>query len=402
MDHIYQLFCIPSPPSVSINDLGGNYNQFLEKSMKSASSLAKDKELKKEASNELSKLLSAKSHSPSNTARTINQMFEEAVKSCHFDRERALIEWLQTCVSSAVEFGLDPSAAQDKIYTEKPPIGNKKTSSDRGIAQSKTKKKPVVQEPEEESEWDDEEFGYDRIGHSDDDYVPTDDEALVPKKQPGRKPSPKKKTECSSSTETETKKPKTARKKKDDQVVPASKKDASFPVIKEGAGSTALHKYIQDIPCIKATSNDVLGNGYFARAFFFPSKDSFNAFLSVINSAKKTIDICVFAFTDDDVADALIAAKKRNVTIQIITDNQQAAGKGADAKRLQESYGIPFKTDNTTGYMHNKFAIIDSKTLINGSFNCARFKNRENVLITNIPQCIKEYQGQFDSLWKEF
>lgn len=32
----------------------------------------------------------------------------------------------------------------------------------------------------------------------------------------------------------------------------------------------------------------------------------------------------------------------------------------------------------------------------------ARFKNRENVLITNIPQCIKEYQGQFDSLWKEF
>lgn len=66
-----------------------------------------------------------------------------------------------------------------------------------------------------------------------------------------------------------------------------------------------------------------------------------------MNSAQKTIDICVFAFTDDDVANALIAAKKRNVKIQIITDNQQAAGKGADAKRLQVSYGIPFKTDNT-------------------------------------------------------
>lgn len=250
--------------------------------MKSASSLAKDKELKNDAANELSKLLSAKSHSPSNTVRTINQMFEEAAKSCHFDRERALIEWLQTCVSTAVEFGLDPSAAQDKIYTEKPPIGNKKTSSDRGVTQSKPKNKPVVQEPEEDTEWDDEEFGYDRIGHSDDDYVPTDDEALVPKKQPGRKASPKKKTESSSSsTEAETKKPKAARKKKDDQVVPASKKDASFPVIKEGAGSTALHKYIQDIPTIKATSNDVLDNGYFARAFFFPSKDSFNVTITI-------------------------------------------------------------------------------------------------------------------------
>ncbi|KAI7890252.1 uncharacterized protein EV154DRAFT_552433 [Mucor mucedo] len=402
MDHIYQLLCIPRAPSLSIKDFNnGNYNQFLEKSMKSASSLSKDAELKADASNQLAKLLSAKSHSPSNTLRTMNEMFAEAAKACHFDRERALIEWLQTCVSTVVEFGLDPASADNKIYTEKPPIEQKK-SSDRGVAQSKNKKKPV-QEPEE-SEWDDDEFGYDRIGHSDDDYCPSDeDDAVVPKKQPGRKSSPAKK--ASSSSDTEVKKPKAPRKKKDDQVVPVSKKDATFPVIKEGAGSKALHKYIQDIPCANALSSDALSNGYFARAFFFPSKDSFNAFLSVLNSAQKSIDICVFAFTDDDVADALIAAKKRNVAIQIITDNQQAAGKGADAKRLQESYGIPFKTDNTTGYMHNKFAIIDNKTLINGSFNWskgARFKNRENVLITNIPQCIKEYQGQFDSLWKEF
>lgn len=71
------------------------------------------------------------------------------------------------------------------------------------------------------------------------------------------------------------------------------------------------------------------------------------AFISVLNSATKTLDICVFAFTDDDIANALIAAKKRKVAIRIITDNQQAAGKGADAKRLSESYGIPFKTDHT-------------------------------------------------------
>lgn len=243
--------------------------------MKSASGIVKDKELKHEASNQFSKLLSSKSHSPSNTLRTINQMFDEAAKTCHFDRERALIEWLQTCVCSAVEFGLDPSSAQDKIYTEKPPMGKKTSSSERGVAQSKNKKKPfVVQDPEDE--WDDEEFGYDRIGNSDDDYVPSDDEGVVPKKQTaGRKSSATKETP--SSTETETKKPKPARKKKDDQVVPASKKkEASFPVIKEGAGASALHKYIQDIPCVNATSSDVLTNGYFARAFFFPSKDSFN------------------------------------------------------------------------------------------------------------------------------
>ena len=67
----------------------------------------------------------------------------------------------------------------------------------------------------------------------------------------------------------------------------------------------------------------------------------------MLNSAQKTIDICVFSITDDDVADILIAAKQRKVDVRIITDNQQAAGKGADAERLQKDYGIPYKTDNT-------------------------------------------------------
>lgn len=76
--------------------------------------------------------------------------------------------------------------------------------------------------------------------------------------------------------------------------------------------------------------------------------------------------------------------------------------------------------------MHNKFAgkergrgskankdthsfffwiVVDSKTLINGSFNWskgARTKNRENIMITNLPYCIQEFQAQFDALWEEF
>lgn len=32
----------------------------------------------------------------------------------------------------------------------------------------------------------------------------------------------------------------------------------------------------------------------------------------------------------------------------------------------------------------------------------ARFKNKENIIITNIPFCIQEFQNEFDSLWEEF
>lgn len=234
-------------------------------------------------------------------------MFEEASKTCHHERDRALIDWLQTCVYTAVEFGLDPISAEAKI-SEKPKVSNGKGSSDRGVTQSKTKKKtnnsePVRDHEEEDSEWDDEEYGYDRIGESDDDYVPTDDdEGVVPaikKKLPGRKTSatpaspPAKKTyggtkktstSGGGSSSDDTKKTKVSRKKKsdpDDQVVPTSspgKNEATIPIVPEGAGAKALTKYFNDIPIAGVTSSsaDILPNGYFARAFFFPSKDSFN------------------------------------------------------------------------------------------------------------------------------
>ncbi|KAG0744866.1 hypothetical protein G6F57_005102 [Rhizopus arrhizus] len=381
MDQLYQLFCIPKAPSLSFNDFKeNNFGPFLDKSMQCAPSITDDNELKQEASKHMQKLLANKSNSPSNTLRTINTMFESASKTCHFDRERALIEWLQVCVSTAVELALDPSRNENYPSTENPKVTEKKVTEKKKPASPKkaTRKTP----PKDDDEWlDDSEE--EALGDSDDDYEPFDDQdSVVPEK-------PKKKASSSS-----------PRRKKEDQVVPS--KEPQLSLIKEGAGTKAIHKYFIDMD---TTKNNVLPSGYFAKAFFFPSKDSFNAFLSVLNSATKTIDICVFAFTDDDVADAIIAAKKRNVTIRIITDNQQAAGKGADAKRLSESYGIPFKTDHTQGYMHNKFAIVDDKTLINGSFNWskgARFKNRENVLITNIPLCIQEFQAQFDALWEEF
>ncbi|CAO3657274.1 unnamed protein product [Mucor hiemalis] len=185
MDHLYQLLCIPKPPALNFKDLNnGNYNQFLEKSMKSASSLNRDPELKDATSNQLSKLLAGKSNSSSNTLRTINQMFDEASKQCHFDRERDLIQWLQVCVTTAAQFGLDPSAAEAQI-SEKP-VSNDK----RGVNQSKPTKKPVVDD--EDEDWDNEEYGYDRIGASDDNYCPTNDDAVVPSKQrPARKSSPK-------------------------------------------------------------------------------------------------------------------------------------------------------------------------------------------------------------------
>ncbi|KAI8878907.1 phospholipase D/nuclease [Backusella circina FSU 941] len=361
MNSLFELLCIPKGPSLTQDDLkSNNYNAFIEKTMKSSGSLFKDHDLQDEAKSHLSKLVAGKSSSASNTMKMIKQLFDTASKNAKFDHERALLVWLETCVMTTIS-----SAFQEEVVSEKPP-----TTASKKQKTSSNKKKQASETDEEED--------YDRLGDSDDDYVPSDTDAMVP----------------NGPTKTTTKK-KTKKTSSDN--------DQEVPIIPEGAGTKEVVKYFTGITT--ASASDIMPKGYFVKSYFFPSKESFNAFLSVLNSAQTTIDICVFAFTDDDVANALIAAKKRKVKIRIITDNQQAAGKGADAKRLHESYGIPFKTDHTQGYMHNKFAIIDSSVLINGSFNWskgARFKNRENILITNVPLCIKEFQTQWDSLWEEF
>ena len=85
--------------------------------------------------------------------------------------------------------------------------------------------------------------------------------------------------------------------------------------------------------------------------------------------AKKTIDLAIFSFTNNDLADALIAAHERGVKVRIITDDEAMKGKGADTQRMADA-GIPCRTDSEEQYhMHNKFMVVDQTILLTGSFN---------------------------------
>ena len=104
-------------------------------------------------------------------------------------------------------------------------------------------------------------------------------------------------------------------------------------------------------------------------AFFFPSKPNVQKLCSYIALAKKSIDLCIFSFTNDDLAREIIKAHQRGVKVRIITDDESMKGFGADAQRCSDA-GIPTRTDDEPMYhMHNKFMIVDSTFLVTGSFN---------------------------------
>lgn len=73
---------------------------------------------------------------------------------------------------------------------------------------------------------------------------------------------------------------------------------------------------------------------------------SIQAFISVIYAARETLYVCIYNFTDDHVADALIKAKQRNVNVRIISDDQTIQNEYSDVKRLHKKHGIPYRTDS--------------------------------------------------------
>ena len=69
-------------------------------------------------------------------------------------------------------------------------------------------------------------------------------------------------------------------------------------------------------------------------ALFFPSKENELALGSVLNSATKTLDICIFAFTNNVLAEAVKNWHRAGVKVRIICDDECAKFPGADVWEL--------------------------------------------------------------------
>ncbi len=139
------------------------------------------------------------------------------------------------------------------------------------------------------------------------------------------------------------------------------------------------------------------------KLYFSPGMDCLKAIIENINNAKKSLRICVFTITDNRIVRAIEAAKYRGVDIKIISDNDKRFDRGSDIIYLAEKdYDI--KIDLTDAHMHHKFAVIDKKITITGSYNWTRSAekiNHENVLVSDSKYLAKTYLGEFDKLWGE-
>jgi len=115
---------------------------------------------------------------------------------------------------------------------------------------------------------------------------------------------------------------------------------------------------------------------------------------AVIAKAQEVILVQAYYFTSAAIADALIAAHQRGVTVQVLVDQSQLTYKQSQVKRLV-AQGIAVSVDKVAGIAHNKIMIVDEDYVLTGSFNwtqAAEARNAENLLLIqgkDVNQCYK-------------
>lgn len=135
--------------------------------------------------------------------------------------------------------------------------------------------------------------------------------------------------------------------------------------------------------------------------YFSPKGGCTDAIVKQISKAVSTIDIAMYSFSSRPISSELLKAKDKGVKVRMLFDKGQQTQQYSGSRYLAKN-GVSVKYDMGSGLMHNKFAVIDGKILVTGSFNwtqSAERKNRENLLILDDTALIKKYQAEFEKVW---
>jgi phosphatidylserine/phosphatidylglycerophosphate/cardiolipin synthase-like enzyme len=168
-------------------------------------------------------------------------------------------------------------------------------------------------------------------------------------------------------------------------------------------GSGVILDWLADVlKALEPRKPDATAN--LAEACFSPQDDCCQRVVSFLQSAKRSLEICVFTITDDRITRAVLDAHRRGVALRVLTDNEKAEDLGSDIEQLRQA-GVALRVDDSPAHMHHKFAVADRAVLLNGSFNWTRsasLYNEENFILSGDPRLITAFSTEFERLWQQF
>jgi len=130
--------------------------------------------------------------------------------------------------------------------------------------------------------------------------------------------------------------------------------------------------------------------------YFSPQGGATEAVVRELQGAQTQVLMQAYSFPSAPIAKALVEAHQRRVKILAVLDKSNETGKYSAATFLYNA-GIQPLIDAEHAIAHSKVMVIDSATVITGSFNftkAAEGKNAENLLvIKDAPELVQAYEA---------
>lgn len=129
--------------------------------------------------------------------------------------------------------------------------------------------------------------------------------------------------------------------------------------------------------------------------------------LSLLDKAETEVLIAMAWFTNQELLDAVIRCLRRSVKVKLILldDIVNHCDFGVDFNKFIQEEGSEFYLyPLSKGFMHNKFCVIDQRTMITGSYNWTNYaesRNLENIVVSTDTSLIEEFISCFNGMLKD-
>ena len=140
--------------------------------------------------------------------------------------------------------------------------------------------------------------------------------------------------------------------------------------------------------------------------YFAPSDNLERIDIELIDIARSSISVAMYAFTDRNLAAALVSAAHRGVQVRVYRDkvqyNEERERHSPALPTLLGESAIQVRVKRSEDLMHEKAMLIDGSTLRDGSGNwsisASRYQDNQ-VSITHDPEQIAQFRRNFEAMW---
>lgn len=123
-----------------------------------------------------------------------------------------------------------------------------------------------------------------------------------------------------------------------------------------------------------------------------------------LRGASRSIDVALFHFTSDRLAQALAERRRAGVAVRVLLDRSLADD---DFVRRLVAENIDVRRVTPRGdeaRFHQKYAVLDAKLVVTGSYNwtvMGDVANHENVVILRHEPAARSFRENFEKTWQD-